>query len=371
MDFELARLLHLNISIKLIYEKEVKGLNAAVLMGPSEMVYKQVPDPECPENGVLLKIEACGICGSDLRTYEGGSSNKIYPSIIGHEFVGVIVESNNPEYQKGITLTVAPMIPCGECWCCVQGMQNLCENMREIGLATGIPGGFAEYIALSEDILKKGCINVVDEGVDHIHSVISETASSVLSAHENANLVMEDLVVVIGAGTIGLLHSEIAKIRGCKETMVIEMNEEKVKLAKERGFDGLYNFNSSSEELKKLIMEKTKGRGADVVITACPAGQAQTDAIQLVRKRGKVILFGGIAKGQTPSIDTNRIHYNEINIFGASAYTPTTNKKAYELISSGRIKAGKYITHKYALEDIEEGFKDMKAGKMIKGIVIP
>ncbi|NTW71927.1 MAG: alcohol dehydrogenase catalytic domain-containing protein [Eubacteriaceae bacterium] len=346
-------------------------MKAAVLMGPSEIVYQEVPDPICPEDGIIMEIEACGICGSDLRTYEGGSSNKVYPSIIGHEFSGVIVESKNDTYKIGMALTVAPMIPCGECWFCKRGIQNLCENMREIGLATGIPGGFAELIALSGDVLKKGCINIIGEGVDHIHAVISETASSVLSAHENAELVMEDLVVIIGSGTIGLLHSEIAQLRGAKETMVVEMNPEKVELAKSQGFKGIYNYSSSSEELKALIMEKTEGRGADVVICACPAGQAQSDAIQLVRKRGKVIFFGGIAKGVYPPIDTNRIHYNEITIYGASAYTPMINKKAYELISTGRVHAEKYITHKYHLKDLAVAFKDMKDGKMIKGVTIP
>lgn len=346
-------------------------MKAMVLHGPLNLKYQDVPDPICPGDGVVVKVEACGICGSDLRTYEGGSQNKVYPAIIGHEIAGVVVESNNAEFKKGVHLAIAPMIPCGECWYCLRGIQNLCDNMREIGLATGIPGGFAEYISLSGEMLKKGCINEISEGSDYLGSIIAETASSCLYAQENANLVMDDLVLIIGAGTIGCLHADIAKIRGARDTINAELNQDKTRLALKQGFEGVVNSSSGSEELRKMVLDKSEGRGADVVICACPSGQAQADALKLVRKRGKVIFFGGIPKGTLPALDTNLIHYNEINIFGASAYTPRHNKKALELVTSGRIKAIKYITHRYGLQELELAFQAMKNGRMIKGVVIP
>lgn len=346
-------------------------MKASILYGPNDIKYEEVPDPQCPEKGIVLEIKACGICGSDLRTMEGGSKNKIYPSIIGHEITGEIIESNNSEYNIGDFLAVAPIVPCGECWYCKQGIQNLCDNMREIGLATGIAGGFAEYMSLTEELLKKGYINKISQDSDLVTAVVNETASSCLQAQINTNMVMEDLVLIIGGGTIGLLHSEIAKIRGARETIVAELNSEKAELAVKQGFNEVVNHGSSDKELKKIVMDKTKGRGADVVITACPSGQAQADALSLVRKRGKVILFGGIPKDKKPFLDTNLIHYKEIEIYGASAYTPIYNKKALDLVTSGRINANKFITHKYSLDELEQAFKDMKDGKMIKGVVIP
>ncbi len=349
----------------------VIAIKAVLLNGPSDLSYQEVPDPICPTDGVVIRVLACGICGSDLRTYEGGSSNKIYPSIIGHEIVGEIVESNNNEFQMGTHLAIAPMVPCGDCWCCNSGFSNLCENMKEIGLATGIPGGFAQYMSLTGEILNKGCINVLKEGSNYENAVLIETASSVLGSHINTNMGNEDLVLVIGSGAIGCLHSEIAKLKGAKEVMIVELSQDKVNLSKQQGFEGIYCFNSGDEELKRLVDEKTNGKGADVVITACPSGQAQADALNLVRKRGKVIFFGGIAKDTQPQLNTNKIHYDEIQIFGASAYSPEINRMAFELVTSGKIDAEKYITHRYGLQDLNFAFKEMKQGKMIKGIILP
>lgn len=345
-------------------------MKAAVLYGANDLRYEEVETPVCPEGGILLKTIACGICGSDLRTYGGGSSKAQLPSISGHEIAGEVAESKNKHYPVGLKLSIAPVIACGECCYCKNGIQNQCDNMRMIGTAEGIPGGFAEYVAFSDDMLRNGCFNAIPEGIDPIDTVIAETASSVLNAQINTNLVMEDLVVIIGAGTIGCLHSEIAAIRGTKETMIVEMNPTKAELARSQGFKTVYTMGSGDPKLKEIILEKTHGRGADTVICACPVGQAQADAIKLVRKRGKVIFFGGIAASSATLIDTNEIHYKEITVYGASAYSPEVNRQALNLVLNGQLAAKKFITHQYPLQDLAKGYEDMRQGKMIKGVVV-
>ena len=345
-------------------------MKAAVLYGPEDLRYETVDTPECPDRGTLLQTIACGICGSDLRTYGGGCSRGQYPSISGHEIAGEVEESKNEKFPKGMKLSIAPVIPCGKCWFCKNGIQNQCDDMRMIGTAEGIPGGFAEYVSFTKDMLENGCFNEIPEGVDPIETVIAETASSVLNAQINTNIVMEDLVVVIGAGTIGCLHSEIAKIRGTKEVIIAEMNPDKAELARKQGFDNVYTMSSSAPELKELVMEKTGGKGADTVICACPVGQAQADAVNLARKRGKVIFFGGISSKSAVIIDTNAIHYKEITVYGASAYSPEVNRQALNLVLSGQLDAKKFITNRYALKDLSKGYKEMRQGKMIKGVVV-
>lgn len=345
-------------------------MKAAVLYGPNDLRYEDVDTPVCPGDGILVKTIACGICGSDLRTYGGGSSSAIYPSISGHEIAGVIVESNVDGYPAGANVSIAPVIACGQCWYCKNGMQNQCDNLKMIGTANGVNGGFAEYVAFTGEMVRNGCFNIIPDDFAPVDTVIAETASSVLNAQINTNLVMEDLVLVIGAGTIGCLHSEIAKIRGTKEVIIAEMNEAKAELAKKQGFENVYNYSSDDPGLKELIMEKTNGRGADTVICACPAGQAQADAVLLARKRGKVIFFGGINPKTAAVIDTNTIHYKEITIYGASAYSPEVNRRALNLILSGQLDAQKFITHKYSLDNLSRGYEDMKNGKMIKGVIV-
>ena len=318
-----------------------------------------------------MKVIGCGICGSDLRTYGGGSKNSILPAISGHEIVAEVIESQYDRFPEGTRLSIAPVIVCGECWYCKNGIQNLCDNIRMIGTAEGIAGGFAEYIAFPKEIIDHGCFNAIPKDIDPIDTVIAETASSVLCAQINTNIVMDDLVVVIGAGTIGCLHSEIAKIRGVKEVVIVEMNSDKAELARSQGFDNVLNMSSSDPKLKELVLEKTDGKGADVVISACPAGQAQADAVDLTRKRGKVILFGGIHPSSAKLLDTNAIHYKEIMVYGASAYSPEINRKALNLVLNKQLDSKKFITHNYELKDLAQGFADMRAGKMIKGVIIP
>lgn len=343
-------------------------MKAATLLAPKKIVYQDVPDPECPKDGIILQVHACGICGSDLRTYEGGSSYAKYPAILGHEITGVIVESRNPSFPTGQLLAVAPVIPCGECYYCQRGMQNLCDNLKMIGIAAGINGGFAEYLSLTGEILDKGCVAILPEGIDNIPTVIAEPMSSCLCCQENANVTIGDSVLVIGAGTLGLLNSTISKIRGAGEIIIVEPGLEKIRFAQSFGFDNVINEFSSHNDVYEKVMDLTSGRGADVVITACPSSQAQADALRLARKRGKVIFFGGIGKNEVPHLDANLVHYREIQIFGANAYTPRHYRMALGLILNHKVEAAKFITSRYPLDQIENGFADMKKGTILKGI---
>ncbi len=343
-------------------------MKAANLIAPKTLVYEDVPDPVCPEEGVILKVYACGICGSDLRTYEGGSNYAKYPAILGHEIAGEIIESQHPNYPVGQILAVAPATPCGTCYFCLRGMHNLCDNLKMIGIAAGIPGGFAEYLPLTREILDKGSIVVLPNGIDYNKCVLAEPASSCLSCQENANVSLGDKVLIIGAGTLGCLNGIVAKLRGAGDVLFAEPSPVKVKLARQVGFDSIIQEYSSHASLHEAVMERSSGRGMDLVITANPSPQAQADALKLCRKRGKVIFFGGISKDATPQLDTNIIHYKEVMIFGANAYAPRHFRTAVDLILADKIEAQKFISKRYPLNQIEQGFMDMKQGIILKGI---
>jgi Threonine dehydrogenase and related Zn-dependent dehydrogenases len=343
---------------------------AQVLYGPKDLRYEEVETPVCPSDGVLVKTIACGICASDLRTYNGGTASAIYPSISGHEIAAEVIESNYERFPAGTKLCIAPVIACGSCWYCKRGYGNQCDNLKMIGIAAGIPGGFGEYIAFDQYMLDHGCFNVIPDGANAVQTTLAETASSVLNAQINANVVMEDLVVIVGSGAIGCLHSEVAKIRGTKETLIVEVNPEKAEMARQRGFSTVVTYNSGDQELKNLIMEKTEGRGADTVICACPVGQVQADALELVRKKGKVIFFGGIDMKKPAILNTNLIHYKEITVHGANAYSPEVNKQALDLILSGRLNAEQFITNTYELKDLEAGYINLTEGKSLKNVIV-
>lgn len=343
-------------------------MKAANLLAPKTLSYQEVPDPDCPKDGLVLQVHACGICGSDLRTYEGGSSYAQYPAILGHEITGEIVESQHPAFPVGQILAVAPVTPCGSCYYCQRGMQNLCENLKMIGIAAGIQGGFADYLPLTAEILEKGCVEILPKGIDNIPTVLAEPASSCLCCQENAGVSLGDKVLIIGAGTLGCLNGTVARLRGASEVLLAEPSPDKVQLARSVGFDSIVEEFSSHQAVKDAVMERTAGRGMDVVITACPSAQAQADALTLAQKRGKVIFFGGLPKEALPQINTNIVHYKEVTIYGANAYHPRHFRMALELVLKNKIEAQKYITKRYPLSRIEDGFNDMKKGIVLKGI---
>ena len=345
-------------------------MKAQLIYGAYDLRYEEIPTPECPKDGILVKTIACGVCGSDMRTYSGGTKGAILPSVNGHEIAAQIIESNMEDWPVGANLSIACTVACGKCWYCKNGIQNQCDNMQSIGTANGVQGGFAEYIAFTGYQVENGCFNIIPEGIDPIGTVLAETASSVLGAQMNTNMVMEDLVLIVGCGAIGTLHGEIAKIRGAKEIIIAEMNPEKAELARSRGFDNIYTFASGDQGLYDLVMEKSNGRGADTVICANPNGIVQADALKLARKRGKVIFFGGIDPKTAQVLDTNLIHYKEITVHGANAYSAETNRKALNLILSGQLDPKRWITHKYDLKDLEQAFADMKAGKTMKAVIV-
>lgn len=340
-----------------------------VLTAANTVEYQEWETPVCPQDGVLVKILACGVCGSDLRTYQGMSQTEQYPLLQGHEVAARVIESRYPAFPAGTHITFAPITSCGACWYCRRGMQHLCDNKGKFSKKGG-PGGFAEYSAYDGLLLERACFGVIPEGFDPVTASLAETASSVLNCHTVSGIAKDDLVLVIGSGAIGSLHREIALLNGASEAMVIELSNEKVELARSRGFEDVYNYSSDDPEFHNLVMEKTEGRGADTVICACPSVQAQADALRLVRKQGKVIFFGGVPKSAAAVLDTNLIHYREINIHGAYAYSPEAHRKALGLITSKRINAEKYITHRYPLDQLAQAYADMKAGKTIKAVIV-
>ncbi len=186
-------------------------MKAANLLAPKTLSYQEVPDPDCPKDGLVLQVHACGICGSDLRTYEGGSGYAQYPAILGHEITGEIVESHHPAFPVGQILAVAPVTPCGSCYYCQRGMQNLCENLKMIGIAAGIQGGFAEYLSLTAEILEKGCVEILPK-----HANIPPFCERLLLAVLQENAAYHGCKVLIIGADMGCLNGRLPVAGGEK-----------------------------------------------------------------------------------------------------------------------------------------------------------
>ena len=344
-------------------------MKAAYLVGVRTFEIREVPEPAVPEDGLLLQVQACGVCGSDLRRWREGPPPDVDGVVPGHEVAGVVTEvgSGSVPYAPGDRLAVAPDIHCGQCYYCQRGMYNLCDALRFLGITPGYPGGFAERMALSGEVLANGIVHRMPEGLSDVQGALAEPCSSVLAAHHKAGTSLNDTVVVMGAGPIGCLHTAVAKARGAR-VIISEPSETRREMA--RRFEPLALVDPFHENLTARVSELTAGLGADIVICANPVAATQAQAVDIVRKAGRVVLFGGLPRANPmATLDANRIHYGEIKVVGAFSYHPTYHALALDVLRRGLIQADLLVTHTFSLDQVAEAFETAASGEGLKVIV--
>lgn len=328
------------------------------------------PRPVVKAGSVIIKVLACSVCGTDLRTYLHGSG-KITPGrIIGHEFCGEIMEIGGEVngFAVGDRITAAPAIGCGNCRLCKSSATNMCDSLQTIGFQ--YDGAFAEFMAIPAQAFNMGNVYKVPDNISAKEATLAEPVACCLNAQEFLNIAQDDFVVVFGAGFIGCMHAEIAYIKGASKVVIVELADNRIKAAKKM-LPGLDIIDLKSMNVLEAVTKLTEGRGSDVIITACSSGKAQAQAITIAAKRARVSLFGGIPGDATGFVDSNAIHYKELSIFGAHASTPAQNKEAMGLISDGKLNVKKYITNVCRLKDVVTTLETIKNENITKAIVEP
>ena len=344
-------------------------MRTAYLTGPKEIELRDVPEPRAPAGGIVLEVKACGICGSDLRRWKEGPPHGVAGIVPGHEAAGTVVEvgSGVTQYAPGDYLAIAPDVHCGRCYYCRRGLYNLCDELRFVGVTPELPGALAEKLILTEEVLANGIVHAMPRGMSFIAGSLAEPSCSVLACHHRAGTSLGDMVVVMGAGPIGCLHVVVAKAQGAS-VIVSEPSPTRRRLAERFTPEAI--VDPMSEDLSARVRDMTGGVGADIVICANPVAQTQTQAVEIVRKRGKVILFGGLPKANPMvTLDSNRIHYGEIEVVGAFSYHPTVHELALELIHRNVIPADLLVTHTLSLNEIGKAFETAAAGEALKVVV--
>ena len=346
-------------------------MRAAVLEKIEELKFVDIARPLAGKGEILIKVEFCAICGTDIKIYHHGHRLIKFPRVTGHEISGVIesVGDGVKGYKKGDRVAVAPAVPCGECYYCLHGLQGMCDNLTAIGYQ--YDGGFQEYMAVPEVAVRNGCVNIITEGVSFEEASIAEPLACCINGQELSGVKLGDVVVVIGSGPIGSFHIELARAKGASKTVMAEISEERLKIAKEVSRPDVL-INPAKEDMVKQIMSLTNGRGADVVIVACSSGKAQEDALKLVAKRGNVNFFGGLPKDK-PCIqfDSNLIHYREFYVVGTHGSSPRHNQMALGLIANKKVSAGRYITDRLPLNKLLDGIKMVENAQGLKIIIKP
>lgn len=287
---------------------------------------------------------------------------------MGHEIAGVVAEvgAEVDRFKVGDRVAIAPDVSCGECYYCKRGLVNLCLNHKMLG--TNWPGGFAQYIYLPPEVMARGFVEAIPDHLSFDEAAVAEPASSVIACQEYNNISQGDTVVVYGDGPIGCLHIEVARARGAYKVIMIGRS----KLELVRQFNPDLIINSNIQNPVQEVLKATEGIGADIVICAAPATEIQQQAVEMVRKRGRVVLFGGVSKNNPmTSLNSNMIHYNEITVVGAFSYPADGLRKSIEMIAEGKISAKKYVTRAVGLDEVTEGMAYAKAGKDLRVVIKP
>jgi L-iditol 2-dehydrogenase len=345
-------------------------MKAVVYYAPGDVRVEQVDVPICGDGEIRIKIDACAVCGTDLKAYVSGNPRIKAPKVMGHEFTGLVdtVGSDVADFEIGDRIVMATSVACGDCYYCKKGHRNLCANIAPMGFT--FEGGMAEYTVIPARALQGGHAIKVPSSVPAVHAALAEPLSCAVNSCFNCDIHQDDTVVVIGAGPMGIMNACVAQQFGASKIILAEINEERLKQAAPFGFDIL--VDPAKNDLASIVMQQTGGVGADVVIVAAPAAKPQEEALSLVRKRGTVCLFASLPAGKSEiTIDSRIIHYNEIKLVGSSDSTPVQVSKAVEMISSGSLKADKLASHVLPLDDIMKAYELMKSGEALRVVLRP
>jgi L-iditol 2-dehydrogenase len=345
-----------------------KTMRSLTFYGPKDLRVEDKVIPHTAEDEMLIKVTYAGVCGTDNRIYQG---TKIIstPRIIGHEFVGEIVElgSQVKQFELGNRVTIYPMIPCGECYVCKSGRKNICVNRTTIGYE--IDGGFSQYVKIPANAIEAGNVIKVPDGLSDEVVAASEPIAAAYHGIKRCNIQEGQTVVIVGAGPIGLYHTQLARIKKPSRLIVIEPQQEKRELAAEMG--ATHTINPSTANAFEEIMKITDEEGADVVIIDVGIPKIIEESLPYVKKGGTFLIFAGCPHGSAITIDPNVIHYKEINFTGSSASTPEIHAEVLHFLATGQMDVTKLISGILPIDDWQQAFEMKNNYLGIKVLIDP
>jgi len=344
-------------------------MRAVVYHGQGDVRVECLPLPACEEGGLLVKVEACAVCGSDMKAYRSGNPRMRPPVTMGHEFVGAVVENRaGLAFAVGDSVVMATSVACGTCTYCARGWRNLCAAVRPMGFS--FPGGMADYVAIPALAVRGGHVVKVPVSLNPFHAALAEPVSCAVNACENGAVRQGDTVLVMGAGPMGILNAVVARRFGAARVILSEINPARLKQAEAFGVDRL--VDPSRESLPDVVRDATQGLGADVVIVAAPAAGPMEQALALVRKRGTVCLFASLpVERSTLALDSRLIHYNELRVTGSSDSTPAQVAKAVALLASAGFPSAHLVTHVLPFEGFMDAIGLMARGEAPRVVLTP
>ncbi|MDR1291995.1 MAG: alcohol dehydrogenase catalytic domain-containing protein [Clostridiales Family XIII bacterium] len=339
-------------------------MKAARLYGKNDLRVDDVPTPGIADDEMLVRVRAATVCGTDLRMYANGAAgiDEGRPLTLCHEFAGTIEKLGKKVkgYELGQRVSVAPNIGCGICDVCVSGDSHHCGGLVAIGVH--IDGAFAEFVRIPALAIAHGNVTPIADKVSFRAAAANEAFACVYNSFERYGVNPGDAVLIIGAGAIGMMHAKLALMAGAPTVILNDLSEER--LAQCKAIEP--RVITVSTDLKDAVSRETNGGGANVVITACSVPAVQEQAFGYAALNGRVNFFGGLPSGKDARLDTNQIHYKQLQVSGTTRSSLCHYRKTLDLISKGLVDIDPLVTDSYRIEDIHRAFENAAAQKGVK-----
>ncbi|MGD0154703.1 MAG: zinc-binding dehydrogenase [Terracidiphilus sp.] len=343
-------------------------MRAAILHGREDVRIEQVPIPKAAAGELVVQVGAALTCGTDLKVFRRGYHARMIvpPALFGHEQAGTVLEAGEgvTDFKQGDRVVALNSAPCGKCFFCLRGQENLCDDLLFNN------GAYAEFIRIPARIVSKNTLQV-PAGVPLEHAALTEPLACAVHGFEDSSPRKGDIVAVIGGGPLGLMILHVAALAGY-ETISIVKHDGQVEAAKQLGATHVVLTASIRKAIQDTRALTPNGRGVDIAIEAVGLPETWQEALELVRKGGTVNFFGGCAANTHVHLDTNRIHYGDITLKATFHHTPAMCRKALELIAGGKFQASAFITGRAHLYELNRVFeKLMNRSTEIKTAIVP
>jgi L-iditol 2-dehydrogenase len=350
-------------------------MRAAFMTAVDAVEIRETEEPKVDPAGAILKVVACGICGTDARTYFNGDPRAPVPWVLGHEPVGILEEVGPeadlpPGVSRGDRVFLGSILTCGECRWCVDGFQNLCEHHLLYGYDP-FPGAYADYAAVPP-IATKNLIPLPEDLPSDLATTADPFACA-LNGIEQLDVRLGDSVVILGTGPIGCWQAVMSRDRGASKVYISDVNGERLDVA--LGIVGRFvddAWVAGEDNGVSEVLSRTNGGGADRVSVAAPSKQAQQAALEMAAKRARVVYFAGLPKHDPISpLDVNQLHYKELVISGAYGATHRQYRLTMDYLDRRQDDLGQVVTHRFPLERIGDAFETIRAGTGLKMVIQP
>lgn len=321
-------------------------MQAAVLEAFGRMVVRDVPRPEAGPGEALVRVGFAGICGTDLHVWKGEHPTAVVPVIPGHEFAGRL-DAACGAHPAGTAVVVYPLLTCGTCRVCREGLTHVCEQLKVLGVHQA--GAFAEYVKVPAANLLP-----LPAGLALRDAALIEPVAVAVHVVSRSPLRVGDAVLVIGAGPIGLLVGLVARLQGAAQVFVSEVNPHRLRLAKDLGFVAI---DAAAADVAREVRGMSDGVGADVVFETAGVPPAAAQMVKAVRVRGTVVLVG--IHGAPAPMDLTGCVLSELTLIGSRVYTRVDYERAVRLVANGQVKGEGLVTGVLPLAEIARGYASL------------